>query len=145
MVTKYHYWFISTALMVIILDQLSKYFVKKFFMQPVTLTSFFSIVTIQNSGAGFGVLQGKRFFLIIISLVVITLILLYYKNIEHTLMPQLLWALILGGAVGNFIDRLFVGTVTDFLNVTFWPAFNIADASITIGVIGMIFYYWKKK
>ena len=57
---------------------------------------------------------------------------------------QYLFALFLGGVIGNLIDRAFRGYVIDFISFKFWPAFNIADACISIAVIGLIIYFWKK-
>ncbi|MBI2665171.1 signal peptidase II [Candidatus Woesearchaeota archaeon] len=57
----------------------------------------------------------------------------------------LLYAVLLGGIIGNLIDRLVYGYVIDFLHFSFWPAFNIADTSISLSIIGLIYYYWKEK
>ena len=54
------------------------------------------------------------------------------------------FALVLAGAAGNLIDRVLFGFVTDFIRISVWPAFNIADCAITAGVVGLIIYYWKK-
>ncbi len=68
----------------------------------------------------------------------------YYPKLPQQQGPQLLWGLFLGGVLGNFLDRIFRGYVTDFLDLKFWPAFNLADAAITLAVIGLIMYEWKK-
>ena len=59
-------------------------------------------------------------------------------------MPQLLWGVFLGGVIGNLVDRLMRGVVIDFIDLGFWPAFNIADAAITVSTIGLIIYYWDR-
>jgi signal peptidase II len=57
----------------------------------------------------------------------------------------LAWGLIAGGAVGNALDRIFIGTVTDFINFHFWPAFNVADSALTIGVILLAWHAFRKE
>ena len=99
---------------------------------------------IKNMGAGFGILQGKTFFLGIVSLVVAVTIISYYPRIPKEKIPQILFALFLGGVIGNLIDRFLRGYVIDFINFSFWPAFNIADSALTISVVGLVWYYWKK-
>jgi signal peptidase II len=79
----------------------------------------------------------------LISLLVASGIIYYYAKIPSKPWPQVLWALFLGGVLGNLIDRLFRGYVIDFIDLGFWPAFNVADASITVSVIGLIIWYWK--
>ena len=97
------------------------------------------IVHVTNSGAAFGILQGQTVFLIVTSILGVAAIVLYYVSppLEHGLLRTAL-ALQLGGAAGNMIDRIRVGEVTDFINFEFFPAFNVADASITVGVVAII-------
>ncbi len=128
---------------VLILDQITKFIVRQ--INPHLDWGILKIQLIQNSGAGFGILQGKSFWLALISLLVIITIIYNYKNIPKNYFSQTFFALFLGGAIGNFIDRIFFGQVTDFINFTFWPAFNIADTALTISVIGLIVYYIKEK
>lgn len=118
------------SFIVVLLDQLSKFLAKEYL--PYTT----------NSGAVFGILKGYNVFLIIVSILVIILILFYYKQVKGY--SEIFFALILGGAIGNLIDRLAYGYVIDFINFKIWPSFNIADSAITIGVIGLVIYYWKK-
>jgi signal peptidase II len=109
-----------------------------------------NIVNVSNSGAAFGILQGQTTFLIVTSLIGVAAIVLYYfsPSLEHGLLRVAL-GLQLGGAAGNLIDRVRFGEVTDFVNVAFWPeingfnllpAFNVADASIFIGVVTIILF-----
>ncbi|MFC1800992.1 signal peptidase II [Nanoarchaeota archaeon] len=139
--------FFSAALLIVIFDQLTKILVKKFLIQPIKIIpKFLSLTYTQNTGAGFGLLQGFNLLLILISLIIIGFILYYYKKIK-TNQKLLLFstALVLGGAIGNLIDRILYNFVTDFISFAFWPAFNIADISISVGVIGLVVYFWKKK
>jgi len=99
---------------------------------------------IQNTGAGFGILKGWNTILIFISLIIIGIILFYFDRIIKEKSIHIPIALILGGAIGNLIDRIFLGYVIDFIDFRIWPAFNIADSCITIGALWLIIYLWKK-
>ncbi len=134
--------FIIITLTTIFLDQLTKYLIQ--IINPTFNFLFLKIHYITNTGAGFGILQGQTILLAIISLIVTIFLIIYYKNLEKELLPQILYALLLGGVIGNLIDRVFRRFVIDFIDLSFWPAFNLADAAITISIIGLIWYYWKK-
>jgi signal peptidase II len=82
--------------------------------------------------------------LIWISLMVIGAILYNYEKIPKENIPQISFALITGGAIGNLISRIFYGYVIDFIDFRVWPAFNIADSAITIGAVMLVIYFWKK-
>ena len=97
------------------------------------------IVHFTNTGAAFGILEGAGPLLIVASVVGVALILVYLFNpgMASPLLRAGL-ALMLGGAIGNLIDRAGDGRVTDFIKFPEWPAFNVADSAITIGVIILI-------
>jgi signal peptidase II len=103
------------------------------------------LVNVSNSGAAFGMLQGQTLFLVVTSLVGVAAIVLYYlfPPLEHGLLRVAL-GLQLGGAAGNLIDRVRSGEVTDFVKFDWWiidwPAFNVADASISIGVVTILWF-----
>lgn len=101
-----------------------------------------NIINVSNSGAAFGILQGQTVFLVVTSLVGVAAIVLYYMfpPLEHGLLRVAL-GLQLGGAASNLVDRVRFGEVTDFINFDFWPAFNVADASISIGVVTIIWFF----
>ena len=107
------------------------------------IPGFFTIAHVQNRGAAFGLLAhipGASTVFVITSLIAIGLILTYFRRIkEQEVWTPLCLSLIMTGAVGNLIDRFRLGGVVDFLDFHYqgwhWPAFNVADASITIGVI----------
>ena len=140
---KYLTIFSSITIVVILLDQLTKYLIKIF--SPNWDIKILTIELIKNTGAGFGILQDQTFWLGIISILVAVIIIYHYKKIPKRKFPQIFFALFLGGVVGNLIDRLFVGFVIDFVNFSFWPAFNLADACITVSVVGLVIYFWNKK
>ncbi len=142
------YW---VSLIVIILDQVSKYVVRSSIEpgQIIKLSPKLIWLTfIQNTGAAFSFSFGNplinRFLFIIISLIAVTFI-IYLSIKSKNRLEILSFALILGGALGNLIDRIFIGSVTDFIWCDFpdiimtrWPVFNIADSSIVIAIILMI-------
>lgn len=127
-----------TSAVIIALDQISKILIDYFRPQ----SPFFHLV--QNTGAGFGILKGQTILLVVISLVVALAVILNYKKIPHSASSQFLWGLFLGGVVGNLIDRALRGYVIDFIDLQVWPAFNMADAAITVSVVGLVWWYWKE-
>jgi signal peptidase II len=128
--------------LIIAFDQLTKYLIQLY--QPHWNLKIFEITFIKNTGAGFGILRNQTFFLGIISLIVAVTLIVYYKRIPKEKNQQILFALFLGGVIGNLIDRFFRNYVIDFISFSFWPAFNIADSALTISVIGIVIYFWKK-
>jgi len=131
------------AIIVILFDQWSKYLVVKhmeLYESIPLIDGFFYLTSHRNKGAAWGILQDQMiFFYIITAIVVIAIV--YYMQIHakgHPLFATGL-ALVLGGAIGNFVDRLFKQEVVDFLDVMIvtydFPIFNIADSALTIGVI----------
>ncbi len=134
--------FFLTALLVAIADQLTKIWIRSHSEGQVIFESgFFSIIHVNNSGAAFGILQDKSFFLTIAGFTGILLILLFVFVFSHRSpflngsLGKLALGLVLGGTIGNLTDRLRYGHVTDFISVGIWPTFNIADSAISIGII----------
>ena len=140
---KQEYIFAIVVLSVVLLDQLTKFLIRHF--QPVWDLKILTIQFIQNTGAGFGILQGKTFWLGILSLIVSGIIIYNYKHISKEKLMQYAFALFLGGTIGNMIDRFLIGYVTDFIYFSFWPAFNIADACLSIAVVAIIILTLRKK
>ena len=138
----------SITLIIIFIDQITKFLIKINFELNQTLPilkNIFHLTYIHNFGAGFGILQQQRFILIFISIIVIGFILFYLDRIkEKERLLQILVGFILGGTIGNLIDRIAYGYVIDFLDFRVWPIFNFADSFVTIGVIGLIIYFWRK-
>lgn len=133
--------FIPTVLLILFLDQVSKVVVERLLPlgHSVPLLPCFALTHVQNTGAAFGIMaQSNKLF---IGLTVVILALLVKMHKELT--TQGAWArtgiaFVWGGAIGNLVDRLRNGAVTDFLDVYWkswhWPAFNVADSAITVGV-----------
>ncbi len=140
---SWHIIFFVIAILVIVADQLSKVWIRSNLAPNESLCEigFFSIVNIRNTGAAFGLFRGFTFVLTIISFVGAIFILVYnfyfYRRypLLNNRLSRIALGLILGGTVGNLIDRLRFGYVTDFIDFQYWPAFNVADSSVTIGVI----------
>lgn len=140
--------------MVIALDQWTKWLVRQhieFGAQwlPASLgwlMPYARIVNWHNSGAAFGMFQSGGIVFSVLAFIVIGAIIYYYPQVEKedwTL--KLAMGLQLGGAAGNLIDRLIKGKVTDFISIGTFPVFNVADASITIGVIVLLLGVWIKE
>ncbi|NNG67987.1 signal peptidase II [Caldanaerobacter subterraneus] len=130
---------IAIVVFVVFLDQFTKYLAAKYLM-PVgsypVIKHFFHLTYVENRGAAFGMLQNKTLFFIVITVVVgIVLIYSMIKLPENSLYNYTL-AMILGGAIGNLIDRVRLGYVVDFIDFKFFPAvFNVADSFIVVGAI----------
>ncbi|NGQ93762.1 lipoprotein signal peptidase [Brevibacillus sp. SYP-B805] len=128
------------ALVVVVLDQFTKYLIVHNMEQGESIPlipDVFHLTSHRNLGAAFGILQNQRLVFIIITLAVVAGIVVSLVRIGRT-QPRvsLALSLVLGGAVGNFIDRVTTGEVVDFLDFTLihFPIFNVADVAITVGV-----------
>ena len=106
------------------------------------LMPYARIVYWHNSGAAFGIFQNGNLIFTILAFIVVGAILYYYPQVEDDWTLKLAMGLQLGGAVGNLIDRLMMGKVTDFISIWVFPVFNIADASISIGVAVLLLGVW---
>lgn len=131
------------AFVSLLLDQFSKYLLLAHFPQAqseITVTPFFSIVRVWNYGISFGMFAGHRQPVILAGIsAVIVLVLLVWLRRNRSRLVCVALGLIIGGASGNIMDRIRFGAVADFLDFHIgnyhWPAFNIADSSIFIGVV----------
>ncbi|MFH0941707.1 MAG: signal peptidase II [Chloroflexota bacterium] len=134
------------ATLVLVADQLTKVWVRSHLAVGETLleSGIFSISRVPpNTGAAFGIFRGGTAALILVSLVFVALFLLYafvfYRRfpVLDNRWHNLAFGLILGGTLGNLVERLntSLGGVTDFINIGWWPAFNLADSAITVGAV----------
>ncbi len=142
-------YFLSLSILIILIDQFSKYIISnyyKFFINNDYI--LFRLEFIKNDGAAFNIFSGSRILLSIIS-IIISIILLYVILIKNNLNKQELYSysFILGGTIGNGLDRIIKGYVIDFINLNIidFPVFNFADLSINIGFIILIFNIFKRK
>jgi signal peptidase II len=142
-------WWYLIALIVLVLDQLTKtWVIAEFYLgQREIITSFFNLVHVHNYGAAFSFLSDaggwQRWFFAALSAVVSAVIVVWISRLPKTRwIESLALALILGGALGNLYDRLVLGYVVDFLDFhwsgSHFPAFNVADSGITTGAVLLI-------
>ena len=132
-------------------DQLSKLWIRAHLElgESLSITDRLSLIYIGNTGSAFGLLANQTFLIIIISIAALLFILLFLRYLSPaTTLSIVSVGLIMGGAVGNLIDRLRFGYVTDFIYFRLWgnfhwPAFNIAHAAITVGVFVLIYSFYR--
>lgn len=143
----------------IILDQITKLFIQKAFRlneSVVVVQDFFSLTYIRNPGAAFGLFADqsagfRSIFFLLVSVVALSILLYFLAQTPKEDTASLVAiSLLFGGAIGNLIDRIRMGEVIDFLDFYIgrfhWPAFNIADSAITIGIsLLMLHLFWLKK
>ena len=123
---------------VLCLDQLTKFLITKNFINNQSLSiirGIFHLTLIHNRGAAFGILKNQTPLFIFTSILAIFLLYLNLRHHQDGKFYRFSLSLILAGASGNLIDRLFFGYVIDFLDFRIWPVFNIADSAITIGAV----------
>ena len=157
MIKKHHLLAFFGAFAVLVADQVTKYFVvaKLSFCLPYDLSSFCNLVLVYNKGVSFGFFQNNhvfgKFSLILVALVLISWLVWALLKSQNPL-EAFSYGLIIGGAFGNVLDRFIYGAVVDFLDFHLfhyhWPAFNMADSAIVLGV-GIVllqqFIDFKKK
>ncbi len=134
------FWFL--AVLIVAGDQLTKLWIRSNLAlgQSLPDTEFPRIIHIQNTGAAFGIFKGQTLALTIASIVASIIILCYVLFLHRrfpyldTMFGKFTLGVIMGGVVGNLIERLRFGYVTDFIDFGFWPAFNVADSAVSVGV-----------
>lgn len=144
------YWLLfAVASIIVVLDQISKAIIRANipfggrWMPLDWLAPYFRFVHWENTGAAFGMFQEGGLIFAILAIIVAVFIVIYYPQIpEDEPLMRIAMAMQLGGALGNLIDRLAFGPVTDFISVGSFAVFNIADASITVGVGILILALW---
>ena len=128
------------------LDQLTKWLVEQNIRRGswyVLIHGIFNLRHDRNSGAAFGIMPGQNVLLIIVTIAAIGFIFFYYRQFQNSQWMKIALGFLLGGALGNFVDRLRLGEVVDFLQVgiqkagLWWPTFNVADICICVGA-GML-------
>lgn len=133
------------AVVVVILDQVTKHLFWRNGQNYEIIPGYLNITLVKNAGAAFGMFQGARVFFVVASFIAVALIIyLGLRLPREQKNRRLLLGLILGGAVGNLIDRVASGQVIDFLQIGvaghYWPVFNVADMGVTIGAALLILY-----
>ena len=136
---------IIIVLLIVAADQITKYIAIEY-LQPLktvtVLEGIFSLSYVENRGAAFGILQNQRWFLIILPILIVAAIIIYLaKHRNESLLTRICLSVIVGGAVGNLIDRIKLGYVVDMFEATFieFPVFNTADIAVVCGTIILSF------
>ncbi len=136
--------FFLIALLIIALDQVSKCFIKANMTpgQSIPGEGFFRITYSTNEGMVFGLFANQTFLITLTAIVGIAAIIIYSRYpIFNQVLVRVALGLMLGGAVGNLIDRIRLGEVIDFIDVGAWPVFNLADSAVVVGVVLIIYYF----
>jgi signal peptidase II len=146
------YWtIVLIALLIVGLDQWTKWLVRVNIPAGETwlpqtlgwLSPYARIVHWYNTGAAFGIFKEGGMVFTVLAFIVIGAILYYYPQVEQSDWPlRLAMSMQLGGAIGNLIDRLTIGHVTDFISVGTFPVFNVADANISVGCVVLLVGVW---
>jgi len=125
---------------VLIADRITKHLVKTHIApgQSKHVFSWLHLVHVQNNGVAFGFLAGGGALVVIVTAAVAIALLVFFLRGPDRPWLWLSTGLLVGGAVGNLLDRLLNGSVTDFIKLPHWPAFNVSDIAITIGVISLV-------
>jgi len=146
---KAYFWLVVITVLLIALDQWTKWLVRSnlamgdIWSPFEWLTPYARIVHWYNTGVAFGMFQGVGWLFAILSMIISVFIVIFYGKIPAEDWPlRLALILQLSGALGNLIDRLTVGHVTDFISVGNFAVFNVADSCITVGVVVMILGFW---
>ena len=142
-------YFLTLSIFIILIDQFSKYFIFYNYKKIININFLlFRLDFVKNYGAAFNIFSGNRIFLSCIS-IIFTILLTYLIVRKNNLnsFDLLSYSFLLGGTVGNGIDRILKGFVIDFINLNFinFPVFNIADISINIGLVFIIYSFFKNK
>ena len=140
-------YFVSLSIFIVLIDQFTKYLIfynKKLFINKNFL--LFKLDFVKNYGAAFNIFTGSRLFLSLVSIIfsILLIYLIFRKNTLNSF-DLYSYSFILGGTIGNGIDRIYKGFVVDFinLNIISFPVFNIADISINIGFIILLYNIFK--
>jgi signal peptidase II len=146
---KAYAFLLPIALTLVVLDQWTKTLVRttlqfnEIWMPVEWLTPYVRVVNWHNTGAAFGIFQGMNGIFMVLAFFIIAMILFYFPQIPFSdIYFRLALSLQMAGALGNLIDRLYRGFVTDFISVGRFPVFNVADSCITLGVVVLLVGMW---
>ncbi|MDP3728964.1 MAG: signal peptidase II [bacterium] len=128
--------YIFLAFLFVLLDQITKFF---FQYKNIEILSFFSFRYAENTGVAFSLFQGYNFLFVLVSLLALGGIFYYFRSYPLAL------SFLCAGVLGNLLDRIFFGFVRDFISVSIWPIFNLADTWNSIGVLLLLYAFWKEE
>jgi signal peptidase II len=131
----------AIAFIVFFLDQFSKYWADLVWRQdPWGPFSWFFLTYSENDGIAFGIPFGEQALIVVSALLIVAFVWYIFKFIDlKPVLNRVMVAIVLGGALGNFVDRFMYGFVRDFIQIGLWPTFNIADMGIVIGLVVLLF------
>lgn len=139
--------FLGIIILMLGLDQVSKWLVRDAMnlgQSIPIISSLMSLTYIENRGAAFGIMAGGRVLFIALTFLLLAFLLWYrHQNKHQSLLLEMSTGLIIAGALGNLIDRIVKGSVTDFIDFHFFPIFNVADIAVTCGVFLMAVFIFK--
>jgi len=142
-------WLLLIATIIVVIDQLTKFFIRRYMVYGETwapwdwMMPYVRLLYIHNTGAAFGMFKDANPVFMVLAVIVSGVIIYYYPHIpEEEKVIRFALSLQLAGAVGNLIDRIIFGRVTDFLSVGNFAIFNVADSSITVGVFILLIAVW---
>ncbi len=142
--------FLLPALAVVTIDQITKGFFWHLGKNFDVIDGIVRVTLVENSGAAFGMFQGARAFLLVTSSVAsVLIVVLAHRLPARDLAKRVFLGMILGGALGNLVDRVYPGQVIDFIDKGIgsyrWPVYNVADAAVTVGGILLIFTFSRAR
>jgi len=134
------------SFIVLILDQLSKYLVENnLYKKSIDIIgNVFSLTYVENYGAAWGIFSDNNWIILILTPILVILIISYLYKFSKNKLEYIAGGLVIGGAIGNYIDRIVRGYVVDFFDFKIWPVFNIADIGIVVGCILMVLLFIKE-
>jgi signal peptidase II len=135
------------AAAVIVADQVTKAIVRAEIdrFEQIRVLPGVKLVHTENTGVAFSVLSGGGPLVVIVAILALGALLVFFLTHLRTRLVWLPTGLLLGGAAGNLVDRVRLGAVTDFVKLPHWPAFNVADIAVTVGVVVLVFVLEKGK
>lgn len=137
------------SLILLLIDQIIKLFINKLLVKITLINNFLYLIKVNNYGVAFGMLSNFKWLIIFISIIILVLINLELKKEKLNMFNTLIYSFIIGGLLGNLIDRLFRGYVIDYISINLFnydfPVFNFADILITIGFFLYVINILKKK
>ena len=139
------HWFslLLVAACALCADQLTKWLISSHLAlgDSVTVAGPLKITDVHNSGIAFGLFSRSTSLVIVLTVGVVLWMIVFFarSGARHPLLPAAL-GLVIGGSLSNLIDRAWSGHVTDFIDFTYWPSFNLADSFIVLGVVGLVFF-----
>lgn len=131
---------------IVFFDQVLKFVAKKYFLQPIIINSFIALRYEENSGIAFSIFLIQPWLSILNIIVLILVILFGFYSLDNS--KKTAWlslSCVLGGGLGNLIDRLFRGYVIDYLAIGWWPVFNLADVFLSLGIFLIAVFYGRIK